>query len=76
MTGLVAQTYTQDPHCCLDAATLDPALTLRLYDGGGGWYLVLDATAWALNDAAEIDALATAAKALLAQAPEEELPHA
>lgn len=64
---LASQTYTQVPHCC---APLDTAstLTLTLHDGGAGWYVVLDATAWACDDASEIDALADAAKALLAQA--------
>jgi hypothetical protein len=72
---LQSQTYTQRPHCCADQ-TIAPVLTLSLHDGGGGWYVVLDATAWALDDTEEIQSLAEAAKALLAQAPEEWLSNA
>lgn len=54
---LTKQVFSQDPHCCADAA-IEPHLTLTLHDGGGGWYVVLDAAEWAIEQNADVIALA------------------
>lgn len=64
---LIKQVFSQDPHCCADLAS-EPHLTLTLHDGGGGWYVVLDAVEWAIDSAAEIDALADQIRAALGEA--------
>ena len=71
---LILQRYTQGPHCCQEAQYVDPTLTLEIHDGGAGPYLVVTAVEWACSDAAEIDALAEAAKRLLLMAQAAEPP--
>ncbi len=53
---LTRQNFTQEIHCCGDAESV-PLLDVTIHDGGGGEYLVLTATAWALDSQADIDQL-------------------
>lgn len=64
---LTKQVFSQDPHCCADLAST-PHLTLTLHDGGGGWYVVLDAAEWAMDSAADIEALTAKLRAMLYEA--------
>jgi hypothetical protein len=59
--------FTQEQHCCCPSDT-HPRMRLELHDGGGGEYLVLNATEWAMDTPEEIDMLAAEMKALLAKA--------
>ena len=54
MNGLKTQstTYKTEPHCC---TKLDGTLKLSIHDGGGGHYLVVNASEWALGNNKEID---------------------
>ena len=64
---LTKQVFSQDPHCCADSE-IEPHLTLTLHDGGGGWYVVLDAAEWAIDSSAEVTALADRLRAALGDA--------
>ena len=63
---LSKQVYTQDPHCCADLAS-EPRLSVELCDGGGGYYLVLKATEWALDSLVEVEELATILRTAVTQ---------
>lgn len=62
--------FTQAPHCCLSRDEA-PLLRMELEDGGGGEFLVLHASHWAMESEAEIDMLAAEMKAMLANANRE-----
>ena len=64
---LTKQVFSQDPHCCAALAST-PHLTLTLHDGGGGWYVVLDAVEWAMDSTADIDALTASLRLALGEA--------
>lgn len=50
---LIEQVFFQEPHCCF-VGNDDPVLRLHLSDGGGGYYIVLNATEWSLGSSKEI----------------------
>lgn len=62
-----SQSFTQEPHSCISPDD-EPVLRLELRDAGAGEYLVLHATAWAMDSEAEVDQLAEAMKAMLKEA--------
>lgn len=46
---LVSQSFTQELHCCALGNDGPPHVTITIHEGGGGPYLVLDATEWAMD---------------------------
>lgn len=66
----VKQVFRQEPHCCSDG-DVDATVELELLDGGGGEYLVLRATEWAMDDQKEVDELVKEMKAMMATAKKE-----
>ncbi len=63
-------TYTQEMHCCgpkVPGQFAEPELKIRTADGGGGFYIVVSATEWAIDPEegeSQIAALQRVAKAL------------
>lgn len=50
--------FSQEMHCC-GPTHEDPAFTIEVHDGGGGEYLVLHASHWAIGDEADLKDLLT-----------------
>lgn len=57
--------WWQPADCCINADTTDQYLRVRTQDGGGGAFIVVETSRWALDSDAEIDALAAKLKAVL-----------
>jgi hypothetical protein len=55
---------TQEIHCCGPSSEIGE-MRIRIMDGGGGGYLVIDATEWAFSDEMEIRAFAESLCAML-----------
>ena len=66
----VKQAFRQEPHCCADEDVVS-TVELELVDGGGGEYLVLRATEWAIDDAKELAELTAEIKSMMATAKTE-----
>ena len=62
---LIEKKYTQEAHCCCDD-TIDPALSLALMDGGGGYYLVVNAQQWAIGSQEDLTHFMTALQEMFA----------
>ena len=50
--------FSQEMHCC-GSTHEDPPFTIEVHDGGGGEYLVLHASHWAIGDEADLKDLLT-----------------
>ena len=46
---------TQDVDCCGDAGMMINEIAVEIYDGGGGNYLTITTSRWALSDDKDID---------------------
>ena len=60
----VKQLFRQEPHCCSDE-DCDATVELELIDGGGGEFMVLRTTEWAIDDAKELAELVDELKAMM-----------
>lgn len=64
--------FRQEMHCCGPedgtpvSESPDSSLSIRIEDGGGGEFVVLNAYEWSFDGEADIDALAAHIKEMLA----------
>lgn len=64
---LTKQEFTQPIHCCGPKDADTGRISLELYDGGGGEYLVINATEWAVDSIDEINQMVEVMRRMLPQ---------
>lgn len=64
---LSRKVYRQEQHSAIEV-DVEPELELELVDAGGGEYLVINATEWAIDDEKELDALVVEMRDMLSRA--------
>jgi len=62
----IKQVFEQPMHCCGPSGR-DGTLTVEVYDGGGGEYLVIHAKHWAMDGKGEIAELVKVLTTMLAK---------
>lgn len=66
----ITEVYSQDQDSCGPTEDSGQDLTLEVTDAGGGPYLVINTTRWAIEDAAEVTMWANKMKAMLKRVAE------
>lgn len=57
--------YRQEMHCCGPADGEEGVLRLQVQDGGGGRYVVITATEWAIDSLKDIENLTARIRAMM-----------
>lgn len=57
--------WRQEMHCCGPTDGDEGVLRLQVYDGGGGPYVVLTATEWAIGSLKDIETLTARIRAMM-----------